>query len=271
MKKDGGILLFAKFADIINIIYFLWRQKMKAIILAAGYATRLYPLTLNQPKALLPIAGKPIIDYIVDEIETIEAVDELIVISNEKFFPHFSEWSNARSSRLKITVLNDKTTDDSNKLGAVGDMRFAIETLGIDDEILVMAGDNIFTFKLKDFYDEYITKGADMILVKEINEVEELRRMANVITDENGKVTDMEEKPQNPKSNIAAFASYIYKKDTVKMIKQYLDEGNNPDAPGFFPSWLHKRRDVYAYKFEGECYDIGTPKSYKEVDEIFSK
>ena len=265
MKKDGGILLFAKFADIITIIYILWRQKLTAIILAAGYATRLYPLTLNQPKALLPIAGKPIIDYIVDEIETIEAVDELIVISNEKFFPHFSEWSNARSSRLKITVLDDKTTDDSNKLGAVGDMQFAIETLGIDDEILVMAGDNIFTFKLKDFYD------ADMILVKEINEVEELRRMANVITDENGKVTDMEEKPQNPKSNIAAFASYIYKKDTVKMIKQYLDEGNNPDAPGFFPSWLHKRRDVYAYKFEGECYDIGTPKSYKEVDEIFSK
>ena len=108
-----------------------------------------------------------------------------------------------------------------------------------------------------------------MILVKEINEIEELRRMANVITDENGMVTNMEEKPQNPKSNIAAFASYIYKKDTVKMVKQYLDEGNNPDAPGFFPSWLHKQKPVYAYKFEGECYDIGTPKSYKEVDEIF--
>ena len=244
---------------------------MKAIILAAGYATRLYPLTLNQPKALLPIANKPIIDYIVDEIEGISKVDELIVISNEKFYPHFCEWKDNRKSRLNITVLNDKTTDDTNKLGAVGDMQFAIETLGIDDEILVMAGDNIFTFKLTDFYDEYVAKNADMILVKEINEIEELRRMANVIVDDNMKVIDMEEKPQNPKSNIAAFASYIYKKDTVKMIKQYLDEGNNPDAPGFFPSWLHKKKDVYAYKFEGECYDIGTPKSYKEVDEIFSK
>jgi len=243
---------------------------MKAIILAAGYATRLYPLTLNQPKALLPIANKPIIDYIVDEIEEIEKVDELIVISNEKFYPHFSKWAEGRKLRFPITVLNDKTTDDTNKLGAVGDMQFAIETLKIDDEILVMAGDNIFTFKLKDFYDEYVKKNADMILVKEINEVEELRRMANVITDENGKVLDMEEKPQNPKSNIAAFASYIYKKDTVKLIKKYLDEGNNPDAPGFFPSWLHKHEDVYAYKFEGECYDIGTPKSYKEVNEIFS-
>ncbi len=244
---------------------------MKAIILAAGYATRLYPLTLNQPKALLPIANKPIIDYIVDEIESIPCVDELIVISNEKFYPHFCGWKDNRKSRLEITVLNDKTTDDSNKLGAVGDMQFAIETLGIDDEILVMAGDNIFTFKLKDFYDEYVSKNADMILVKEINEIEELRRMANVSVDDNMKVTDMEEKPQNPKSNIAAFASYIYKKDTVKMIKQYLDEGNNPDAPGFFPSWLYKKKDVFAYKFEGECYDIGTPKSYKEVDEIFSK
>ncbi len=244
---------------------------MKAIILAAGYATRLYPLTLNQPKALLPIAGKPIIDYIVDEIETISVIDELIVISNEKFFPHFTDWKNTRQTRLTITVLNDRTTDDSNKLGAVGDIQFAIDELSIDDEILVMAGDNIFTFALRDFYDEYKSKDCDMILVKEINEVEELRRMANVTLDSCGKVTDMEEKPQNPKSNIAAFASYIYKKDTVKMIKQYLDEGNNPDAPGFFPSWLYKQKDVYAYKFEGECYDIGTPKSYKEVDEIFSR
>ncbi len=243
---------------------------MKAIILAAGYATRLYPLTLNQPKALLPIADKAIIDYIVDEIEEIEKVDELIVISNEKFYPHFSQWAKMRKCRFPINVLNDKTTDDTNKLGAVGDMQFAIDTLGIDDDILVMAGDNIFTFKLKDFYDEYVKKNTDMILVKEINEIEELRRMANVMTDDAGNVLDMEEKPQNPKSNIAAFASYIYKKDTVKLIKKYLDEGNNPDAPGFFPSWLHKHKDVYAYKFEGECYDIGTPKSYKEVNDIFS-
>ena len=242
---------------------------MKAIILAAGYATRLYPLTLNQPKALLPIANKPIIDYIVSEIETINDIDELIVISNEKFFPHFSKWADSKKSRLDIKILNDHTTDDSNKLGAVGDIWYAIDNLKIDDEILVMAGDNIFTFNLIDFYKEYKKKDADMILVKEINELEELQRMANVSLDENLKVTDMEEKPKNPKSNIAAFASYIYKKDTVKLIKTYLDEGNNPDAPGFFPSWLYKKKDVYAYKFEGECYDIGTPKSYEEVNNIF--
>lgn len=243
---------------------------MKAVILAAGYATRLYPLTIDKPKALLPIAGKPIIDYIVDEIETIGAIDELVVVSNHKFYPHFTKWSEERQSRLKLIVLNDNTTDDTNKLGAIGDVEFAIESLGLDDDLLIMAGDNIFTFALKDYYDSFEKKDCDQILVKELDSIDDLRRMANVETDENGMVTDMVEKPQNPKTNLAAFASYIYKKDTVPMIKQYLDEGNNPDAPGFFPSWLYRHKPVYAYKFTGECYDIGTPESYKEVNEIFA-
>lgn len=244
---------------------------MKAIILAAGYATRLYPLTIDKPKALLPIAGKPILDYIVDEIETIPEIDELIIISNTKFYNNFVDWESTYSTRLEITVLDDKTTDDTNKLGAVGDMQFAIDTLGIDDDVLVMAGDNIFTFRLKDYYNAYKEKNLDMILTKEIENKEDLTRMANVITDENGIVVNMVEKPPVPVSTLASYAAYIYKKDTVPFIKKYLSEGNNPDAPGFFPSWLHKIKKVYAYTFDGECYDIGTPKSYEEVNEIFSK
>jgi len=242
---------------------------MKAIILAAGYATRLYPLTIDKPKALLPIASKPILNYIVDEIETIPEIDELIIISNTKFYQNFVDWKNQYNTRLTITVLDDKTTDDSNKLGAVGDMQFAIDTLSIDDDILVMAGDNIFTFRLKDYYNAFKDKNLDMILTKEIENKEDLTRMANVITDENSIVTSMVEKPPVPVSTLAAYAAYIYKKDTVPLIKKYLSEGNNPDAPGFFPSWLHKIKSVYAYTFEGECYDIGTPKSYEEVNEIF--
>ena len=242
---------------------------MKAIILAAGYATRLYPLTIDKPKALLPVAGKPIINYILEQIETIDSIDELIVISNNKFYPHFTDWSNNISSRLDITVVNDHTTDDSNKLGAIGDIGYTIDTLGIDDEILVMAGDNIFTFMLRDFYEKYKETGTDMILVQNLENTDDLRRMANVACDENGFVTDMVEKPQNPKTKTAAFASYIYKKETLPLIKQYLAEGNNPDAPGFFPSWLYKHKPVYAYHFEGACYDIGTPESYREVNEIF--
>lgn len=242
---------------------------MKAIILAAGYATRLYPLTKDKPKALLPIAGKCILDYIVDEIESIEEIDELIITSNSRFYSNFVDWKDGRKTRLNVTVLDDGTTDDSNKLGAIGDISYAIDELKIDDDILIMAGDNIFTFRLKDYYNEFKKISKDMILVKEINDIDDLRRMANVIVNENGMVTGMVEKPENPQSNIAAFASYIYMKETVPMIKKYLEEGNNPDAPGFFPSWLYKQKDVYAYKFEGECYDIGTPKSYDEVNKIF--
>lgn len=244
---------------------------MKAIILAAGYATRLYPLTIDRPKALLPIAGKPILDYIVDEIETIEEVNSLVIISNDKFYNNFEEWKSTRLSRLEITVLNDNTTDDTNKLGAVGDVEYAIEKLGIDEDILVMAGDNIFTFKLKDFAEFYKEKKSDTILAKRIESISDLKRMGNAVLDGSGKVLDMVEKPENPPSDIAVYAVYMYKKETVPMIKQYLEEGGNPDAPGFFPSWLHKKKDVYAYVFEGDCYDIGTPESYKEVNKIFEK
>lgn len=244
---------------------------MKAIILAAGYATRLYPLTENKPKALLPIAGKPILDYIVDQIETVDQIDSLVIISNDKFYNNFTEWQQTRKTHLEIMVLNDKTTNDENKLGAIGDVSFAIEQLSIDEDILVLAGDNIFTFELKDFVDYYNEKNEDVILVKRIENKEELKRMGNAVIDETGKVLDMVEKPENPPSDIAVFAVYLYKKDTVKLIKQYLGEGGNPDAPGFFPSWLHKRKDVYAYVFDGECYDIGTPESYKEVNKIFKK
>jgi len=242
---------------------------MKGIILAAGYATRLYPLTLNQPKPLLPVGGKPIINYILSELETIPSIDEVVVISNHKFAGHFEKWADEQKTRLKITVLDDNTTDDTNKLGAVGDISFAIDTLKIDDEILVVAGDNIFTFALKDYYDFYKKMDADCILVREMKKEEDLIRMANVKVDESGRVTFMVEKPNPPASTLAAFASYIYKKDTVPMIKQYLDEGNNPDAPGFFPSWLYRKKPVFAYHFEGICYDIGTHESYKEVCDIF--
>ncbi len=243
---------------------------MKAIVLSAGYATRLYPLTKDTPKGLLPIGKKSILDFITDEIETIPEIDEMFIISNHKFFTNFSDWANTRETRLKVTVLDDNTTDDSNKLGAIGDIWFTIQNGNIDEDVLIVAGDNFFTFPLNDYLEFYRQNGYDSILVKEIDEIKELQRMANAILDENGKVLEMEEKPQNPKSNCAVFASYIYRKDTLPMIGEYLQAGNNPDAPGFFPSWLYSKKPVYAYKFKGECYDIGTHESYREVCEKFS-
>lgn len=244
-------------------------KKMKAIILAAGYATRLYPLTINKPKALLTIGKQTILDFVVNEIKTISEIDEILIVTNDRFYDQFCEWNNQAKSDVKITVINDNTTDDTNKLGAIGDVQFVIENACVNDDILIMASDNIFTFDLIDFYNEFKTKNKDMILVSKIENHEDLKRMANVVMDENSRVIKMVEKPQVPISDTAAFASYFYTKDTVPMIKQYIDEGNNPDAPGFFPSWLCERKDVYAYSFVGECYDIGTPQAYKEIGELF--
>lgn len=242
---------------------------MKAIVLSAGYATRLYPLTKDTPKGLLPIGKKSILDFITDQIETVPEIDEMFIISNHKFYTNFFEWSQKRETRLKISVLDDGTTDDSNKLGAIGDIRFTIQNGKIDEDVLIVAGDNFFTFPLNDYIEFYRQKKCDSILVTEMDSLDDLRRMANAILDENGKVLALEEKPQNPKSNCAVFASYIYRQDTLPLIGQYLEEGNNPDAPGFFPSWLYTRKPVYAYKFQGECYDIGTHDSYRDVCEKF--
>lgn len=242
---------------------------MKAIILAAGYATRLYPLTLNTPKALLPIAGKPILNYITDEILTIDEIDEIIIISNHRFYKNFVNWKNTFDTTVEITILDDNTTDDFNKLGAIGDISFAIDTLGINDDLLIMAGDSIFSFPLLQFYNEFKYRDKDLLLTQHIESEEDLKRMANVILDNDGKVKDMVEKPSVPVSNLVSYAAYIYKKDTVPMFKEYLASGNNPDAPGFFPSWLHKIKPIYTYTFDGTFFDIGTPESYEEANRIF--
>lgn len=243
---------------------------MKAIILAAGYATRLYPLTINRPKALLPIGGRPILDYIMDNIARMNAVDTLYVVSNAKFYEDFEKWAKDCSYPFAIEVINDNTTTDENKLGAIGDMKFVIDQKNIDDDLLVLAGDNYFTFELADFYAFYQKCGADCVVAQENNNVEDLKRMAVAKIDQDGKVLHLEEKPQNPQSNVAVYATYLYQKETLKKIDAYLEEGNSPDAPGNFPSWLYKKQPVHLYLFKGECYDIGTPQSYKMVDDMLS-
>ncbi|MBR4284266.1 MAG: nucleotidyltransferase family protein [Anaerotignum sp.] len=242
---------------------------MKAIILAAGYATRLYPLTLNMPKALLPIGGKPIIDHIVAQMDTVEDLDEIYVVSNDKFASHFEEWAKTVQSRVPIKVLNDGTTDDSNKRGAIGDISFVIDEMKIDDDLMVIAGDNFFTYSLKDYVRFFREKDRDCVCVKVWEDESQLSQFGIALLDWAGKVLDIEEKPAKPKSNTVVFAAYLYKKETVPMFAEYLAAGNKPDAPGNFPAWLYKKKEVYAYTFEGECYDVGTPESYHEVCEMY--
>ena len=244
---------------------------MKAIILAAGYATRLYPLTINKPKALLTINEKPIINYIVEQINTIDVVDEIYVVTNHKFIDSFADWQNEIESRAKITVLDDGTTSEQDRKGAIGDIAFVIQKMNINDELLVVAGDNFFTYPLKNYYDFYKQKDKDCVCVKVWNDEKTLRNFGIALLDQNNKVLDIEEKPENPKSNTVVFAMYLYQKDTIPLFEKYLSQGNNPDAPGNFPAWLYKQKEVYAYTFKWECYDIGTPESYQEVQALFQK
>lgn len=244
---------------------------MKAIILAAGYATRLYPLTKDKPKALLPVNGKPIIDYIVEQLMEVDAVDEVIVVSNHKFAASFHQWAVERAFLPKpMTVLDDGTTTEENRRGAIGDIQFAITTREIDDELLVIAGDNLFTFRLADYHSFYKAAGCDCVVAKELDDIKLLRQFAVAKLDEKGKILELVEKPENPRSNVAVYATYMYTRDTARLIGEYLAQGNKPDAPGYFVQWLYKRKDVYAYRIDGECIDIGTLKSYEEAQLRFA-
>jgi len=238
---------------------------MKAIFLLAGYATRMYPLTENQPKALLPFKGKTVLDHILDQVNKIKEIDTIYAVTNSKFYPHFCEWAKTAPTSIPIEVLDDGTSTNETRRGAIGDIYFTITEKNIDDELFIVAGDNYFTYDLTEQYDVFRKTGCDTIVGKELNDIEQLKAFAVAKLDENGKVLDLIEKPANPESNIAIYAAYFYRKDTVKMVKQYLDEGNDPDPPGAFPQWLHKKRDVYTYTMNGDCYDIGTITMYEEM------
>ena len=242
---------------------------MIALLLVAGYATRLYPLTRDVPKALLPIAGKPMLDYITDQIDSLDGITRIVLVSNSRFAQAFRDWAATRKGSIPITVLDDGTTNNDNKLGAVGDILFAIENAGIDEDLLVLAGDNLFTFRLADAVAYFREHQEDTILVGRLGPEEDARRFAVVEMDADEHVTYMEEKPEHPRSNVVAYAVYFYRKDTLPLVRLYLDEGNNPDAPGHFPAWLFKRKQVRGYLFSGECIDIGTHDVYESMKNGF--
>ncbi len=245
---------------------------MIAILLVAGYATRLYPLTVNTPKPLLPVAGRAMLDYIVDEIDTLPDITRIVLISNHRFATHFEEWAKVRrevNPNTPIVVLDDGTTDNQTRLGAIGDIQFAIDALGIDEDVVIVAGDNLFTYRMRDIYDFFKRTGKDTLIAIHVPELSQLQKLAVATLTEDGKVLKMVEKPTEPESDTAIYATYFYRRETIPLIREYLNEGNTPDAPGNFPAWLYKRQDVYAYQADGTCIDIGTPENYRDVCERF--
>ena len=236
---------------------------MKCLILAAGYATRLYPLTENFPKPLLKVGEKTILDWLVDDIDTLGAVDEYIVISNHKFASHFNEWASSKGQR--ITVVDDGTSTNETRLGAVCDIQFAIDSLGIDDDMLVIAGDNVLDFSLTKFITYAIEKGESCVMRYYEPDKTRLVKSGVVTIDENGRVLKMTEKSPTPESNWCTPPFYYYTKGVAQMIKTAIDEGCGTDAPGSFISWLCERAPVYAMEMPGRRYDIGNLASYEQV------
>ena len=244
---------------------------MKCILLCAGYATRLFPLTQNFPKALLEVGGRAILDYTLDEVNSINEIDNIYLVTNAKYTPHFEEWAKSKNNIKPITVFNDGTTNNDDRLGAIGDMQFTIEKAGIDDDILVLATDNLFTFKLKDFVEFYKTKNAPSVCVREEDDINLLKRVGVAKLDEDMRIVDFVEKPAEPQSKYAVYAEYIYPKNVLPMIKTYLEEGNSCDAPGNLVAYMYKRLPTYAYAFNGVCYDVGTHEALAQVNEIYKQ
>jgi glucose-1-phosphate thymidylyltransferase len=236
---------------------------MHVIILAAGYATRLRPLTDTIAKPLLPVGGRPMLDWILDRIDDVDDVDEIHVVTNAHYAPSFKAW---RTSD-RVTIHDDGTTTNEDRLGAIGDIRFVIERARIDDDLLVIAGDNLFDFSLGDFVDFWRGKGeASAVALYDVGDLELVKQLGVVDLDADDRVTRFVEKPEHPTSTLAATASYLYHRNHLPLIERYLAEGNSPDQPGKLFVWLHRREPVYGYRFAGEWFDIGDREQLLEAD-----
>ncbi len=247
---------------------------MKVLILAAGYATRLYPLTLTQPKPLLAVAGKPMVDYVLDNLSPIPGIDRVYIVTNAKFAGTFQVWADdyrARKSNLEFTIINDGSTDDTNKLGAIGDLNLVLDRENLDDDLIVVAGDNLFNQSLEAFGTFCREKQEVVLGVYDVGSLDQAKKYGVVDVDASGKVRSFVEKPALPASTQIGIALYYYPKKTLPLIRQYIAEGNNPDQPGRLIQWLYPKQPVYTWSVPGIWYDIGSKETLEEANRIFAR
>ena len=245
---------------------------MNALILAAGYATRLYPLTLNKAKPLLPVGGKPIVEWVVDNLGSIPNLSRIYIVTNAKFAADFQSWANHYQDRhpsVRFKIINDGSTSDDDKLGAIGDINLVLtrESLATDD-LIVVAGDNLFEQSLVEFVKTAQNSPAT-VAIHNVGDLEAMKKYGTVTIDSKGVVTNFEEKPQKPKSTLAAVALYYYSRETLPMFTTYLAAGNNPDQPGLFLQWLYTRKLVSTFEIKGRWLDIGSKETLANADKIF--
>ena len=238
---------------------------MKCLILAAGYATRLYPLTENFPKPLLKVGEKTILDWLIDDIDQAGVVDEYVVISNHKFASIFENWAKGK----RVTVLDDGTSSNETRLGAVRDIQFAIDELKLDDDLLVIAGDNLLDFSLVRFIQYAQEKGTTCVMRYYEPAIEKLRKTGVATVNDEGLILSMVEKPAEPQSHWCCPPFYFYRREDVPLVKVGIDSGCGVDAPGSFIAWLATQTPVYAWEMPGKRYDIGNLASYEEVQNTY--
>ena len=243
---------------------------MKAIILAGGYATRLRPLTDNLSKCLLPVGGRPMLDWILDRVDEVEGVDEVHVVTNSRFAQDFQHWAMFKPG---VTVHDDGTTSNEDRLGAIGDVAFTLERAEIvDDDVLVIAGDNLFDYDLQDLVDFWRGKGiASAVAIRDVGELRLARQYGVVELDGDDRVVAFEEKPAEPTTTLCATATYIYHREHLPLVARYLAEGNPPDQSGSFFEWLRAREPVYGYWFTGAWLDIGDKEQLLLADNMLRR
>lgn len=242
---------------------------MICAVLAAGYATRLYPLTENFPKPLIDVAGRPILDWLTDDVEASCDISQIVIISNHRYFPHFMDWAGRRAGKTPVTVLDDGSTSNENRLGAVRDIQFAIERASIDDDLMVIAGDNVLDFSLGSFARYFRERGESCIMRFHEPDTPRISKSAAVEIDGDDRVLRMEEKPAEPFSNWCVPPFYIYGKQDLRLIDAAVAAGGNLDSPGALAAYMAPHTVMRAMEMPGKRYDIGNMESYRRVSEIY--
>ena len=247
---------------------------MNVLILAAGYATRLYPLTLTKAKPLLEVAGKPMIEWVLDNLAPVPGIETVYVVTNDKFAKDFQDWADgyAKSQpKFKFKIVNDGSRSDADKLGAIGDIRLVITREELAGKpLMVIAGDNLFSDPLTEFA-AAAQGSAATLATYDVGDLEAMKKYSAIKTDEEGIITHFEEKPEKPETTLTGIALYYFAPETLELFTTYIAAGNNPDQPGRFIQWLHTRRPVKTYQLAGTWYDIGSKETLEEANEIFAK
>ncbi|MBF0484212.1 MAG: nucleotidyltransferase family protein [Candidatus Omnitrophica bacterium] len=242
---------------------------MKVLVLAAGYGTRLYPIIKDTAKALLEINGKPLINYILDRIKGLNGLNEVIVVTNNKFYDQFITWSKTLTVPFKVTIVNDQTKTPETRLGSIGDINFTLNNYPIKDDLLVVGGDNLFDYNVDEYVKFAQKNNAATIGLYDIGSLKEAKLFGVVAVDEHRKVTLFEEKPAEPKSTLIAMCFYYLPAHTLGTVAKYLQECKTADKAGDYIKWLYKQIDVFGFKFSGTWYDIGSVEAYYEAQKKF--